>query len=81
MEPDIVVVDKDAAKFAKVSGEVVVYTSGGRYLGRFIPAGPDDPGPYEDLVPPFSEEELDRRMEDRTGRSLDEILRDLEGRS
>lgn len=78
---DMLVIDQEAAKFTQVSKEVVLYTSGGRYLGRFIPAGPDDPEPHGDIVPPISEEELDRIEREGGGRPLDEILRDLEGRA
>ena len=56
---------KDEVEFVDVSGEV---------LGHFTPAGIE--WMLEDPIP--SVEELDRRSNDPGGRSLAEIMRDLE---
>jgi hypothetical protein len=52
----------------------------GNCLGRFTPSSPD-PALYENLEPPISQEEIRERMKDNTGRTLAEILADLERRA
>jgi hypothetical protein len=49
----------------------------GRVIGYFHPAGDDD---YEGYESPLSDEELDRRAREGGGRSLEEIMADLEKR-
>ena len=48
----------------------------GRVLGRFIPE--QDRSRYAGAKSPNSNEELDRRLREESGRPLEEILRDLE---
>jgi hypothetical protein len=50
----------------------------GRVVGHFIPV--EDRSIYEGVESPVSNEELDRRLREESGRPLDDILRDLEGR-
>ncbi len=50
----------------------------GRVIGHFIPV--QDRSIYEGVEPPVSDEEIDRRLREESGRPLIEILRDLEGR-
>ena len=57
------------------SGEPVeIYDQSGRVIGYFEPL---PPGRLKELSP-FSDEELERRREQRTGRPLKDILKDLE---
>lgn len=70
----------DAETRAKLEGlrEVVeICDESGRPLGRFHPI--PEPVDYKELIAqsPFSIEELERRRKQRTGRPLEEILRDL----
>ena len=50
----------------------------GRVVGHFIPQ--QDRSIYEGVESPVSDEELERRFRDESGRPLDDILRDLDGR-
>jgi hypothetical protein len=49
----------------------------GRVVGHFVPTPDVDPA---DLEPQISEEELNRRAQQRDGRTLDEILARLASR-
>jgi hypothetical protein len=55
----------------------------GQLVGYFTPhvGHPARPGLHGDIEVPFTEEELDRFEQEPGGRSLDEILKDLEARS
>ncbi|MCE9554974.1 MAG: hypothetical protein K8T91_16590 [Planctomycetes bacterium] len=50
----------------------------GRLIGHFLPA--TDRSLYEGVDSPTPPEEIDRRLEEETGRPLKDILRDLEAR-
>ncbi len=64
-------------------GCVEIRDETGRVAGYFSPpvAHPTETGLYSDIGVPFTDEELDRFEQEPGGRSLDEILKDLEGRS
>ena len=51
----------------------------GRVLGYFTPAA--DKSLYEKVQPQISDEELQRRRQEKGGRTLSEILSDLEKRA
>jgi hypothetical protein len=51
----------------------------GRVLGRYVPLL--EPSMYEGLEPQISDEELQRRKQQGGGRTLAEILADLEKRA
>ncbi len=64
------------AQLAAACDPVEVRGPDGEYIGTFQPPfGKPPPG----LKIPFSDEELERRRQRRTGRPLKDILRDLEG--
>ena len=70
----------DAATQAQLSSAgdmVVLCDSAGRVLGHFFPLPKD----RSRMEPQVSEEELDRRQREGGGRTLDEIMADLEKRS
>lgn len=54
-----------------------VHGPNGEFVGTFRPPFGMPPAGFK---PPFTEEELERRRQQRTGRPLKDILRDLEGR-
>ncbi|MGH7199588.1 MAG: hypothetical protein ACREJB_03225 [Planctomycetaceae bacterium] len=64
-------------KLHQIQERVQLCTEDGRIVGVFLPVV--DKSLYERIEPPISEEELDRREKQGGGRSLQEILRDLEG--
>jgi hypothetical protein len=65
------------AQLVAVRQSVEVLGPNGEYVGTFQPPlGVPPPG----FQVPFSDEELERRRRNRTGRPLKDILRDLEGR-
>lgn len=66
------------AKLQNLKEQVELCDEQGRVLGRFLPFA--DLASYTDLEPQVSEEELDRREREEGGRSLAEILADLEKR-
>ena len=69
----------DSATSAKLSGvdqHVELCDAAGRTLGYFVPVV--DPSQYVESPCPVSEEELDRREREGGGRTLAEILADLE---
>jgi hypothetical protein len=63
------------AKIAGLNDFAELCDESGRTLGYFFP-----PGTLTALSP-FSDEEIERRRKDRSGRPLSDILKDLEGRS
>jgi hypothetical protein len=64
------------AQLAAARTTVDVHGPDGEYIGTFQPPlGMPPPG----FRIPFSEEELERRRQCKTGRPLKDILRDLEG--
>ena len=72
-----IVLDPQSVKrFSEVCGQTEIRDESGRLCGLFFPA-PASP-PYE---PSFTREELDRAAAEPGGRSLAEILADLEARS
>ena len=72
----IVLDQQTVRRFSEVCGQTEIRDESGRLCGLFFPA-PASP-PYE---PSFTEEELDRAAAEPGGRSLAEILADLEARS
>ena len=74
-----IVIDESATKQLCVALEpCAIFDSAGRKLGYFTPVL--DPAEYENLEPPFSDEELRAAANEKGGRTLAEILADLEGR-
>lgn len=71
----IVLEQQTAKQFSEVSGQTEIRDETGRLCGLFFPAPPP---PYE---PSFTKEELDRAESEPGGRSLAEILADLQARS
>ena len=67
------------AKLINVQNPLELCDDSGHLLGRFIPAL--DPSRQGVLEPGISDEELDRREREEGGRSLAEILADLERRA
>jgi hypothetical protein len=64
-------------QFTGVRNTVDVFGPNGEFIGTFSPPiGLPPPG----FKIPFTEEELERRRQTRTGRPLKDILRDLEAR-
>ncbi len=66
-------------KLLNVTGTVDLCDAAGHVVGHFVPAF--DPNDYEGLEPPFSAEELRQIKASGGGRSLAEILKDLENRA
>ena len=65
------------AQLAALQGSVEVHGPNGEFVGTFqAPFGAPPPG----FQIPFTDEELERRRQARTGRPLKDILRDLESR-
>ncbi len=64
-------------------GLVEIRDETGQLAGYFTPPGehPKESSLYRDVEVPFTDEELDRFEQEPGGRSLDEILKDLEKRS
>jgi hypothetical protein len=65
-----------SAKFADVKDRAEVCDEAGRTLGYFLPVIP--PAAYAGIEVPFTEEELQRFEQEPGGRTLAEILADLE---
>ena len=74
----IVVDQATQAKLDKVDHAVELRDKAGRLLGYFAPAV--DHSAYADIEGGVSEEELDRRSKEGGGRTLSEIMADLERR-
>ncbi|MEX2317198.1 MAG: hypothetical protein WD669_08600 [Pirellulales bacterium] len=69
----------DAATLAKFQGLeklVEVCDEAGRIIGHFYPGPPRDA--EGKIIVPFSDEEIHRRLQERTGRPLKDILNDLQ---
>ena len=71
-----ITIDADTvAKLKDVRNMVELRDEAGRIVGHFLP------GPLRDangqIIVPFSEEELERRSQERGGRPLKDILSDL----
>lgn len=66
------------AKLASLGGAAELCDESGHSIGFFHPSHPPGEKTLKELSP-FSDDEIRRRREDRNGRPLKEILRDLEG--
>ncbi len=79
----VVLDSKSLEKLRQGEGRVEIRDEAGQLAGYFIP--PDDrslkASLYREVEVPFTEEDLDRFEQEPGGRSLDEILKDLEKRS
>lgn len=64
------------AQLAAARDSIDVHGPDGEYIGTFQPPFGKPPVGFKI---PFSDEELERRRQCRTGRPLKDILRDLEG--
>ncbi len=74
----ITITDPAVLELLQQGGEVEIKDANGQVLGTFSLGLKLVPPPG--VKSPFSDEEIARRRAIREGRSLDEILRDLEGR-
>jgi hypothetical protein len=74
----IVVDQVTQAKLDKLDQSVAIQDEGGRLSGYFTPAG--DCFTYNGIQAPITNEELERRSKAGGGRSLREIMADLEQR-
>ena len=75
-----IILDQAAlSKFGTLKDRAEVCDTTGRILGYFIPVG--SRSLYEGVEPPITEEELQRRQQQLGGRTLAEILADLEKQS
>jgi hypothetical protein len=68
---EIIIPDEVAAALAQATGPVTLRTQSGRRLGDFTP---EPPVPWD---PTITHEELERRVRESRGRTLDEVLRKL----
>lgn len=66
-------------RLLSAEGPVELHDETGKLVGYFSPAV--DPELYQGVDSPLSEEELRRREQSGGGRTLAEILRDLESRA
>lgn len=64
-----------AAKLKDIHEKVELRDEAGRIVGHFVPGPPRDADGK--IVIPISEEELDRRSNEKGGRPLADILEDL----
>lgn len=62
-----------AKKLSGLTGSVLLCDQSGKILGRVVP-----PSPYDDIVIPFTEEEIRQAEEETEEYSLAEILAELE---
>ncbi len=70
----VIILDQQATERLQAATErAEVRDANGRFLGVFTP--------FASLIPPLSQEELDRRAAEPGGRPLADILRDLESRA
>lgn len=76
---EIVIDAETQSKLLNLQEPLELRDESGRILAYVTPA--EDRSIYQELVCPTSEEELDRRAREGGGRTLAEILDDLEGRS
>ena len=73
-----IVLDQQMLKrFSGVDGEAEIRDESGKLCGRYYPTTE----PTRRYIPPMTKEELDRAAAEPGGRSLAEILADLEARS
>jgi len=73
----------DASVLARLNnpdGPVEVCDESGTTVGYFQPVGPPCERGSLGSQSPFSDEEMERRRQQRSGRSLEEILADLQKR-
>jgi hypothetical protein len=63
------------AKLKEFREMVELRDEAGRVVGHFLPGPPRDEN--GNIIVPFSDEELDRRSQERGGRPLKDILSDL----
>ncbi|HEX4000955.1 MAG TPA: hypothetical protein VHX65_20590 [Pirellulales bacterium] len=68
----------NSIKFGGVAQPVELFDEAGHFLGYFTPAAPRSL--YDGVLVPVSDAELDRIEREGGGRSLAEIMADLEGR-
>jgi hypothetical protein len=74
-----IVIDDSASKLlCGAQVPCVLFNPAGRKLGYFTPAL--DPAEYDNFEPPISDEELRAAANEQGGRTLSDILADLEGR-
>ena len=66
------------AQLTAANGLVELKAPDGRTVARFVTENFGKPPPG--FVSPFTDEELEERRKERTGRPLKDILRDLEAR-
>jgi hypothetical protein len=64
-----------AAKLKEAHDMVELRDEAGRVVGHFLPGPPRDEN--GNIIVPFSEDELERRSQERGGRPLKDILNDL----
>jgi hypothetical protein len=74
----ITIDDTLRAKFGGFESLIEFCDESGRIVGRFFPE--QDRSIYEGVEPPISDEEVERILREESGRPLEDILRDLEGR-
>ena len=67
------------SKLGSLDSPLELCDESGRVVGHFIPE--QDRSIYEGVECPISDEELERRLSEDTGRPLEDILQDLEGRA
>jgi len=67
-----------SAKLAEAPGTVGLCDPSGRFLGYFQPFREPKNSEEAKALSPFSDEEIERRRKNRTGRPLREILDDIE---
>ena len=72
----IVVDQASSTKFSGLADTAELCDEAGRVLGYFTPA--QSPSLYEGLQVPFSEQELDQIEQGPKGRTLPEIMADLD---
>jgi hypothetical protein len=71
-----ITIDADTvAKLKSVREMVELRDDAGRVVGHFLPGPPRDANGQ--IIVPISEEELERRSQERGGRSLKDIMNDL----
>lgn len=72
----IVLDDATVSRLRALTTNVPLFDGGGSIVGWFYPEA--DKSDYESAKPPISDEELRRRSREGGGRTLDEIMADLE---
>jgi hypothetical protein len=65
-------------KFQGLGEYAEVCDQAGRIVGHFYPYVEPPRDPNGRIISPISDEEMERRCEERTGRPLNEILADLQ---